>query len=249
MNFSGISNTTILGKALRFPLRLIPPSAVLPILQGPLRGKKWIVGSSSHGCWVGSFEYEKQHAFAQAVAAGDVVYDLGANVGFYSLLASVLVGSTGRVYSFEPLPRNIAYLKRHVALNHMSNCQVLEIAVSDADGEARFDPSHEPTMARLSSRGNTMVRTMRLDSLVSQGEISAPNMMKIDIEGSEMDALKGCAETIERHRPTIVLATHGAEVHQACVQFLRVRDYRLESLTPDTVETSAELIARPNASR
>jgi FkbM family methyltransferase len=245
MNFSGISGTTLLGRILRGPLRLIPAAAVVPILQGPMRGRKWVVGSGTHGCWMGSFEHDKQRAFAQTVAAGGVVYDLGANVGFYTLLASVLVGNAGCVYCFEPLPRNTAYLRKHVALNRLQNCVVFEAAAGNADGEARFEDWADPTMGRLSERGKIVVRSVRLDSLVSEGEIRPPNVMKIDIEGGELDALKGCVQTIEKYRPTIVLATHGPDVHRSCVQFLRERSYRLESLTTEPVDSTEELIARP----
>src|SRR5579862_7724955 len=106
-NLSGISRKSWLGKLLRAPLRLIPRSAVLPILQGPLRGKKWVVGSGNHGCWLGSYEHDKQSLFQKTVRTGDIVYDVGANAGFYSLLASVLVGEKGQVYAFEPLPANL----------------------------------------------------------------------------------------------------------------------------------------------
>ena len=68
--------------------------------------------------------------------------------------------------------------------------------------------------------------------------------MKMDIEGGELEAFKGCAETIERYQPTILLATHGPEVHRSCLEFLRQRGYRLESLTTEPVESSEELIAR-----
>src|SRR5580765_1322501 len=102
-NLSGISRETLIGKLLRAPLRLLPRTAAVPILQGPLRGKKWIVGSGTHGCWLGSYEYDKQKLFQKTVRSGDVVYDVGANAGFYSLLASLLVGEKGHVYSFEPL--------------------------------------------------------------------------------------------------------------------------------------------------
>lgn len=63
MDFSGISNQTLIGKALRYPLKLIPQQMRIPILQGQLKGKKWIVGSSQHGCWLGSYEYDKQLLF------------------------------------------------------------------------------------------------------------------------------------------------------------------------------------------
>jgi FkbM family methyltransferase len=245
MNFSRISNSTVLGKVLRSPLRLIPSSTVVPILQGPLRGKKWIVGSSTHGCWVGSYEYAQQTVFAQSLSPEGVVYDLGANVGFYSLLAGALVGPAGRVYAFEPLPRNVAYLRKHVALNRLENCFVFEAAVADSDGESRFHPFADASMGRLSDQGQNMVRAVRLDSLHDAGEIVPPTFIKIDIEGGELEALKGGARLIERYRPTIMLATHGADAHRTCLQFLRDRQYRLESLTAEPVVSAAELIAHP----
>ena len=97
MNFSGISNKKLLGKLLRFPFRFIPTDMRMPILQGRLKGKKWIVGSSNHGCWLGSYEYEKRLVFEKTVTKGSIVFDIGAHVGFYTLLASVLVGPGGRV--------------------------------------------------------------------------------------------------------------------------------------------------------
>ena len=244
MNFSGISNQSLIGKLLRAPFRLIPRSTVLPILQGPLRGKKWIVGSSTLGCWLGSYEYEKAAAFAKAISPGDVVYDVGANAGFYTLLASILCGDAGHVYSFEPLPQNLEFLRRHLAMNKIANSTVIEAAVTDHDGREAFDASSASTTAHLSPRGELMVRTVRLDSLVTQGEILAPKILKIDIEGAELSALEGCAQTIRTCHPAIFLATHGAEVHRACLDFLARHDYHLESLTHENAESSAELLAR-----
>jgi FkbM family methyltransferase len=248
MNLSGISKDTLFGRLIRSPLKLIPPSAVLPILQGPLRGKKWIAGSLTHGCWVGSYEYEKQRTLCRVIAPGDVVYDLGANVGYYTLLASVLAGESGHVYSLEPLPANIAVLKRHIAMNHIENCTVVEVAVAASDGEARFDPSSRGDLAHFSSQGSETVRTASIDSLLDRRALRPPRVMKIDIEGAEFDALQGATRAIEAHRPTILLATHGAEVHQRCVQFLRERGYGIESLTNEPAESSAEILARSTTS-
>jgi FkbM family methyltransferase len=246
MNLSGISNRTLFGRLIRSPLRLIPRSAIVPILQGPLRGKKWIAGSSTHGCWIGSFEHEKQLAFRRAVSRGNVVYDLGANVGFYTLLASVLVGNAGHVYSFEPLAANAAILRRHLEMNRILNCTVLQAAVTGDDGVARFDPSSSGDLAHLSETGAETVSTVALDSLLATGKIRAPRVMKIDVEGAELHALRGAARLIEAHRPVILLATHGPEVHRSCLSFLRDRAYALEPLTAEPVEISAEILARPD---
>ena len=110
MNFSAVPHSSSLGKALRLPLRLIPADAVLPVLQGPLRGMKWISGSSNHGCWLGSFEYHKQRLFDAAIKRKSVVCDIGANVGLYSLVAS---RKAMRVIAVEPMLENVRYLERH----------------------------------------------------------------------------------------------------------------------------------------
>ena len=93
------------AKVIRLPLRCLPPRLVVPILTGRLRGRKWIVGSGVHSCWIGSYELEKQLAFARVTPFGGTVLDLGANVGFYTVLAAELVGPSGRVHAFEPVPR------------------------------------------------------------------------------------------------------------------------------------------------
>src|ERR1035437_5837216 len=102
MNLANISNETILGKVIRLPLKVVSPSATVRILQGPLRGKRWIAGSTIHGCWLGTFEFDKQKLIAAAIKPGSVVYDLGAHVGFYSLLAGIQAGPEGKVFCFEP---------------------------------------------------------------------------------------------------------------------------------------------------
>jgi FkbM family methyltransferase len=242
-NLSAISNNTLFGKLLRAPLRLIPRSAVVPILQGPLRGKRWIVGSGHHGCWLGSYEHDKQEAFRNAIKKGDVVYDVGANVGFYTLLASVLTGDAGYVYAFEPLPGNLRDLRRHLELNRVSNCAVIEAAVSIADGEALFDPSGDRYTAHLSAGGTSKVRTVALDTLVSRKEIRPPALMKIDIEGEELRCLTGCRNTLQMFRPAIFLATHGREIHEACVQFLSELHYKIVPVGEGPLERMDELLA------
>jgi len=86
MNWLRISDKSLFGKVLRFPLRLLPAQTRMPIMQGRLKGKRWIVGSSNHGCWLGSYEFDKQHLFERTITQGSIVFDLGGHVGFYTLL-------------------------------------------------------------------------------------------------------------------------------------------------------------------
>ena len=245
MNFSGISSKTMLGKILRSPLRLIPPNTRIPILQGPLRGMQWIAGSGILSCWLGNYEYEKQKAFAAAVQRGFTVYDIGANVGFYSLLASVLVGPEGKVYCFEPVPRNLEFLRRHLELNKLSNCTVWDAAVGSYEGTSRFDLGSNRAQGHLTteSHGTLTVRTVTLDGLVASGKMPPPDLIKCDIEGAEYDALTGASGILAKYGPTIFLSTHGVDVHRRCCMFLRDLRYSLTSLDGLPLDRTYELLA------
>lgn len=153
---------TWVGKLLRLPLRIVPDGTVLPILQGRLRGKKWIAGSSIHSCWLGSYELEAQQLVIQTVRPGMVAFDIGAHVGFYTLLLAELVGPAGQVIAFEPAPLNIHYLREHIRLNRFANVTVIEAAVADSGGFARFSESVYSSMGQLSANGQLSIRKVSL---------------------------------------------------------------------------------------
>jgi FkbM family methyltransferase len=202
----------------------------------------WVVGSGTHGCWLGWYESEKQRAIFQEVRPNTVFYDVGANVGFYSLLASVLVGP-GKVFSFEPMPRNLSYLKKHLDLNRAGNVDVQALAISDKNGVARFRVEESGYMGHISAEGDISVETATLDSLVQDGRALPPNYIKMDIEGAEHEALLGARECFQRYRPTLFLATHGQEVHEQCCGLLKSWGYELSLIGTN----GAELLAVPRA--
>jgi FkbM family methyltransferase len=244
MNFSGISSEKPLGCVLRLPLRLLPKRLVVPILQGPNRGLRWIVGSGTHGCWLGSYEPVKQQRIAEALQPGDVFYDVGANVGFYTLLASRVVGPSGLVVAFEPLPRNLVFLRRHVQLNRCGNVKVVEAAVSRLTGTKRFDPGTDPSSGRLSDEGAIEVRTVALDDLVTDDkQLPPPSVIKMDIEGGEVLALQGAMRVLAEYRPTIFLSSHGHDIHIECVQRLNDLGYEVEGLDGGSVDETWEIVA------
>jgi FkbM family methyltransferase len=248
MNFSAVSlsDQTLLGRALRLPLKLIPPDAPMPVLQGALRGKRWIAGSGNHGCWLGSYEHHTQQTFASIIRPGHTVYDLGANVGFYSLLASTLVGPTGKVFSFEPVPRNLRYLRRHLALNRVTNCTIWEVAVGRTESTGQFNLGHNHVSGHLTgaSDDNTFsVRIVALDQLFDSGHLPPPDVIKCDVEGGEYDALAGAVKILTMHRPSIVLATHGPEVHEQCCDLLTTHRYRMTQL--EYYGADRQLLATP----
>src|SRR5688572_15765714 len=149
---------SILGRTIRLPLRLIPKTAVVPILQGPLQGKRWIVGSGVHGYWVGCYEAAKQAVFHHALTPQSVVYNIGANVGFYTLLAAQ---RARQVYAFEPLPENIGYLATHMELNKITNANILDFAVGAMNGNAAFDVNGNRGEGHLAPNGSVRVAVTR----------------------------------------------------------------------------------------
>ncbi|MFP4120923.1 FkbM family methyltransferase [Coleofasciculus sp.] len=215
----------------------------MPIWQGRLRGKQWIVDSSQHGCWLGSYEYDKQLIFEKIITPGSVVFDLGAHVGFYTLLASVLVGSNGKVFAFEPIPKNLFYLKQHLSLNGITNVTAIEAAVSDCSGVVSFEESSSSFQGHISSQGNLQVKTVSLDDLISKGEIPTPDYLKIDVEGAEMQVFSGAKSLLKNAHPTILLAIHGRDVHHQCCQFLTSLGYQLQPIGGKSLKETDELIA------
>jgi FkbM family methyltransferase len=219
----------------------------MTVVSGPLRGRKWVAGASTHGCWLGTYEHDKLLLFESALVEGDVVYDIGAHVGLYSLVASPRIGSHGRVYAFEPAPRNVGYLREHMALNDVNNCIVLNAAVGSAAGMAEFDTGVHPAMGHLGRGGDRAitVRTVALDDLVLQDEIRPPAVMKMDIEGAEHEALLGATHILTEHRPVIFLATHSSSVHVSCCELLAAADFDVFPIDGRPLSDSTELLALP----
>jgi FkbM family methyltransferase len=244
MNLGRISRTGLIGKALRLPLKLIPGRTRMPIVQGRLRGKRWIVGSSTnHGFWLGTREYEQRRVFEDTVTEGSTVYDVGAHAGFYSMLAHVISGPRGKVIAFEPLPSNLNYLREHLRINGMEDVDVIEAAVSDKEGESLFAVGLGSFDGRLAAGGNLSVRTVTLDDLLESGRIPPPDFIKMDVEGGELAALKGSFSLLKKYHPTLFLATHGPAVHQQCLKLLEDLDYNLFFTDGKDRSTSSEVLA------
>jgi len=236
-----LSPDTFLGRVVRAPLRLIPRGTIVRIPRGPLKGLKWIVGASTHGCWLGTFEADKVAAFKSEIHRESIIYDLGANAGVYTLLAASQAAA-GHVYSFEPLDRNLEFLRRHIELNRFTNCTVIPAALHSSSGWAQFAEGPTPDMSALATGGSLRVKTVALDQLREAGTLPAPDLIKMDIEGNELEALHGAARLLESDRPIIYVAAHSSNLQRDCAEFLRNLGYSV-ALVPGS--NRLELVARP----
>jgi len=224
---------------------------VMPILSGPGRGLLWVTGSGTHGCWLGTYERDRQQQLTQLLRSGDCFLDIGANVGFYSLLASRIVGKEGCVHAFEPFPRNVEYITRHIEMNRITNIEIHPIALSDGeDRRMSFSISTNPSAGHLSENSDgpeqISVPVAALDSLWRKSAFPSPSMMKIDVEGAEYSVLNGGKEMIAACRPVILLAGHGSAVQERCCDLLRSWSYRIKIDRNGSLDGMYESTAWPN---
>lgn len=212
-------------------LSLIPPTATVRILRGPLRGKRWLKGSGVNGYWLGTYEPAEQEAFVRAISPGDVVFDVGAHVGFYTLLAAELAGERGRVFAFEPCPGNLHYLRAHVAMNRYRNVRIVAAAVLAKGGSAVFSRGLSNSTGKVERTGAGIpIAAVSLDELVEGGAVAPPSFVKIDVEGTEVEVLRGARAFLARRHPTVLVATHGEGLRRAVYDMLTSIGYRVEPL-------------------
>jgi FkbM family methyltransferase len=236
-----MSKLSVIGKIARLPLKMVPKSAIVTFLWGPLKGMRWITGASNHGYWLGMYERKMKRLLLENVSTGDTFLDLGAHVGYYSLLGAKLVGPKGKVYSFEPLPRNLAFLRKHLELNNISNVVVFEGAIAHFDGFFNLNDS-SPVGAKLSEEGKLKVKVFWLKEMWRTGLMPLPQVIKMDIEGAELELLKDIKDILKTNNIRLFLSTHGKQTHRACLAILEDIGYSFQPLDGETVDAATEVL-------
>jgi FkbM family methyltransferase len=242
-----VTLTLALHAVLRAPLKLIPKGTPMPVLSGPLRGSRWMAGVLSARSWLGTYEAENQARIVRLITRGGVFYDIGANAGYFTLLAAKAVGPNGTVIAIEPHPVNLARLRRHLAMNRGTDrVQIVEAALADEAGLLHFDVSEGTEMGRLADTGMS-VRALTLDALVCEQHYPPPTACKIDVEGGELRVLQGALRTLATHRPVIFLESHTRVMDRECPALLEGLGYSIEALDrwPDEDLIRGWFIAHP----
>jgi len=157
----------------------------------------------------GTWEPAETAVLRRELRPGDTFLDVGANVGYYTLIASKLVGPTGRVIAFEPDPTSFALLKRSVEANGLSNVTLVQKALSDEPGTIKLflDETNKGAHKIFQygeSRRFVEVAAVRLDDYL-EGHEGRIDLIKIDTEGAEGAILKGMGKTLRRHENTKLL--------------------------------------------
>ncbi|MDR7550723.1 MAG: FkbM family methyltransferase [Armatimonadota bacterium] len=148
----------------------------------------------------GVFEPETVGLLRRALWPGAIVVDVGAYLGYYTILASRIVGPQGKVLAFEPDPESVLWLLRNVSANHCGNVMVMAQALYDRVGKMRWhrnptDPSKNSLAARVGAEA-----AMEIDCVTGDTGIPVPHVdvVKIDVEGTEPEVLRGMAQLLEQ---------------------------------------------------
>ena len=204
----------------------------------------------SHPTYLGGCIEPNEFAlFDRLLESGMTVVDIGANDGFYTSLAAAKVGAGGRVISFEPSPREFERLTANVALNRFENVETVRKGVAERAGTASFkiagyEHEGQNTLGDFvwDVRESTeeTIELTTLDEELAGRNLTRLDVIKIDIEGAELRALRGAVETLKKWRPVMLLEMlEKAMAHQGCtgdelIEFLKGADYEILGYSDET---------------
>jgi FkbM family methyltransferase len=201
---------------------------VLPYIDG----QKILVNTKDFIGWHiyfhGAYEIATNELLRRYVGPGDCVIEAGANHGSETVLLAHLVGAGGRVYAFEPIPHLASRLIANLALNNrLDRAEVLEVALGDENGSVDFHvpPADHPNQGAASkyhhelASGKLTVRQQRLDDWAHERHLSALRLIKMDVQGAEVDILDGAAHILGTLRPLVL-----TEAAASCSDLAKLHD-------------------------
>lgn len=215
------------------------------VVEGRIRGDRFFIQLNDpcqYDLLLGIHEAEVEQWITSELKDGMIFFDIGANIGYYTLLGARCVGSSGRVVALEPNPIVAAILRRNIDINSMKNTDVVQGAASRACGSVRLG------RARFSSYASGLycenpvdwidVRGYSLDALASELKIPAVDLVKLDVEGAEVETIEGMTKILDVDRPKVLMELHShfgtADSHPA-VQKLKNAGYTIRSISENHV--------------
>ena len=226
---------TRLNRHLTLPDKLEPVQITGGIADGLVME---LFASSRSTFSSGGVEPDVSAALERYAAAGMVVYDLGANMGYFALSMARRVGPDGRVFAFEPDPEMAGRLERNARMNGFGNVTLVRAAVWNEEGWVTFnrsDPSISPDrgLGHIVTEGEQegdkiSVPTVTLDRFSVSAP--APDLIKCDVEGAEVEVFQGARSLLERVHPVIVCEMHAPEKEAHLLDLFRSLGYSCSRL-------------------
>lgn len=252
-------------RLLRRSLNQAAPSGITPVqvAAGPLKGILLSLDlQSEKDYWLGTYETELLQVLKQWVRPGQTVYDIGANVGYLSMILSRWVGSAGVVHAFEALPKNVDRFRNHVEANDLpGQINIHAFAITDQRGMSDFYVHDSTAMGKAAGSAGRDIQynstldlpSISIDAFIFEDHNPPPDLIKIDIEGGEVLAFPGMVRTLRQKRPLIFAELHGQEaakttwiaLKNAGYAIFQLQDPTTEIQNYETLDWKAYLVALP----
>lgn len=226
------------------------------VFAGPLRGAYLAMPRLERPSFaLGTYERHVVRAMRTLVRPGDVVYDVGAHVGYISLVLSRLVRRQGLVVAFEPDIANGVLLEWNLRQNSTSNYRIVHAAVAATPGQVSF-----ASFSKYSAVGHILrpetpgdadvvtVQAVSLDSVAFGTGEPPPSFVKIDIEGGELEALTGASRLLAEYRPAVLVEVRSGDLWRDVAAFMRGSGYTVEVLKGEPAleaQGYGEVLCRP----
>jgi FkbM family methyltransferase len=177
----------------------------------------------------GLWEPDVTAFISSRVKPGTTVVDVGADIGYYTLLFAKLVGPNGKVVAFEPIPVARAYLERNIAVNELGGVRVCGLALADRTGTVTLEEPLIKSSINLDKAPgphDIQVEMAIFDDWWEASQEGPPHTIKMDVEGAEFMVLRGMERTLRAHHPNLVIELHPGPSAPSVMAFLEGLNYR-----------------------
>lgn len=210
------------------------------IQHGVGQGLRFDAAGGFPGYLFGTTDLPEQRALQRHLRPGGVFYDVGANIGFYACIGARLAGPGGRVVAFEPFAESLDKLRANLGRNGVADrVTIVEAAAGAVAGRQRMMVDDKAVMNKLesaasgwASREGPTVDVVTIDARRAAGDLPPPTVVMIDVEGAEVDVMRGMADTVAQARPAVLVEVHyiPAEVMAAFDELFRPHGYTWQLL-------------------
>jgi FkbM family methyltransferase len=248
----------VLKSFIRYIAGTLLPKIHYPVIRGPLKGSYFRLGAlagqgGGASVYIGGVEPEQTSTLLSLLRPSDIFFDIGANVGYYTILSSRLVGPSGKVVAIEPVIRNLLHLYDHVKKNNAQNVEIIPAVCAERQGFISFQLGSNSATGKIANldrsapsteyQNLTFVCATTVDTIIQQTSY-IPTVVKIDVEGAERYVLEGAKILLATSKPTILLSVHSEKLRDDCLEYLSGFGYIFECLGDDN-SAAMEFVARP----
>ncbi|MEX2466546.1 MAG: FkbM family methyltransferase [Gemmatimonadota bacterium] len=209
------------------------------VRSGINQGYRWSLVTTGRGYGSGTFGCDRLGALQALVQPGETFFDLGAHKGFMALAASRMVGRDGIVVAVEPGTSNLGFLRRHLEWNRVQNVRVVQAAVGAESGTVAFGGRGD-SLAYQVGVGDETVPLKSIPQIVAEERVPPPTVIKMDIEGHELEALTGGLPVLGPEA-VLLISIHSRALYDDCSQLLENAGFKLFPSHEIRRRTSGEL--------